>query len=63
MNQGDLQIETLFQVGPVAITSTVATTWVIMVLLWITSVAVTRRLRIDAGPVQVAIRARSGPSS
>jgi len=55
MNQGDLQIEILFHIGPFAITSTVVTTWVIMGLLWIVSVSVTRRLRLDAGPVQVAI--------
>ena len=55
MGQDDLLIEPLFRVGPVVVTNTVVTTWVIMGALWLACWAVTRGLRIDPGPIQAAV--------
>lgn len=44
----------LITLGPLMITTTVVTTWVIMGLIWICSWLITRRLRIDPGPMQAA---------
>ena len=54
MTEGNLQIAPLVQLGPVAITNTVVTTWAIMALIWLLSWLVSRRLRLDPGPVQTA---------
>lgn len=45
----------LFYLGPVAIGTTVVTTWGIMIALALASWLVTRRLRLDPGPLQVAV--------
>ena len=50
MNEENLLIE----LGPLVITSTVVTTWVIIGLIWICSWLITRRLHIDPGPLQAA---------
>lgn len=55
MNEDALTITPVFEIGPVIITDTVVTTWVIMALLAALSWAVTRRLRIDPGPLQSAV--------
>ncbi len=55
MAKVSLLIEPLIELGPVAITSTVVTTWAIMAILWLLAWLVTRRLRIEPGPVQVAV--------
>jgi F-type H+-transporting ATPase subunit a len=55
MNEDALTITTVFAIGPVIVTNTVVTTWVIMALLAALSWAVTRRLKIDPGPVQTAV--------
>jgi F-type H+-transporting ATPase subunit a len=55
MAQEDLQIEILFNAGPVEITTTVVTTWVIMGLLWLFSWLVSRNLRLEPGPLQTVI--------
>jgi F-type H+-transporting ATPase subunit a len=55
MDQGGIQIEPLFELGPVVITNTVVTTWVIMAVLWLVCWLVTRQLRLDPGPVQTAL--------
>ncbi len=55
MGPGELLIEPLFSLGPVPITSTVMMTWVITGVLWLVCWAVTRRLRIDPGPIQTAV--------
>jgi len=55
MGQGDMLIQPLFQIGPVMITNTVVTTWVIIGVLWLASWIVTRRLRLDPGPAQSAV--------
>ena len=44
----------LIQLGPLMVTTTVVTTWVIMGLIWIGSWLITRQLRIDPGPLQAA---------
>jgi len=54
MAAGDLMIETVFQLGPVGITGTVITTWVIMFVVGTLAWLLSRRLQIDAGPVQTA---------
>ena len=55
MGQSDMLIQPVFTLGPVAVTSTVVTTWVIMALLWLLCWLVTRRLSIDPGPAQTAL--------
>jgi len=55
MKNGDLQIAPLFEIGPVTITNTVVTTWVIMIALLLFSWAMSRRLRLDPGPLQTAL--------
>lgn len=47
--------QALFYLGPVAVGTTVATTWGIMAVLALSSWLVTRRLRLDPGPLQVAV--------
>jgi len=47
--------QTLFNLGPLAIGTTVVTTWAIMIILALATWLVTRRLRLDAGPLQVAV--------
>ncbi len=55
MKDGDLQIAPLFQIGPVEITNTVVTTWAIMIVMLLFSWLVSRRLRLDPGPLQTAL--------
>ncbi|MGD8478283.1 MAG: F0F1 ATP synthase subunit A, partial [Burkholderiales bacterium] len=55
MKNGDLQIAPLLEIGPVAITNTVVTTWVIMLVLFLFSWLVSRRLRLEPGPLQTAL--------
>ena len=54
MTEGNLQIAPLLELGPVTITNTVVTTWVIMALVGLFSWLLSRRLRMDPGPVQSA---------
>jgi len=51
---GNLQIAPLVELGPVTITNTVVTTWAIIALIWLVSWLLSRRLRMDPGPVQTA---------
>jgi F-type H+-transporting ATPase subunit a len=53
--QSDLIVQPVFELGPVMITNTVVTTWVIMAVLWLISWLISRRLRLDPGPVQTAV--------
>ncbi len=46
---------TLFELGPLLITGTVMTTWAIMAILGLLAWLVSRRLRIDPGPLQTAV--------
>ncbi len=55
MNQGQLVIEPWFRLGPLEITNTVVTTWVIMALLGAGAWAATRRLSLEPGPLQTAL--------
>ena len=45
----------VFSIGPLAVTGTVVTTWVVMAVLWALAVLLTRRLQTDPGPVQTAL--------
>jgi len=47
--------QTLFHLGPVAIGTTVVTTWGIMIVLALSAWLVTRRLRLEPGPFQIAV--------
>lgn len=55
MNNNDLAIQTIFSIGPLHITGTVITTWVIMALLLVFSLLLSRRLRLDPGPLQTTV--------
>lgn len=55
MNNNDLAIEALFSIGPLQITSTVVTTWILMALLTVFSWLLSRRLKPDPGPVQTTV--------
>jgi F-type H+-transporting ATPase subunit a len=44
-----------FHIGPLAIGGTVITTWVVMALLGVSAWLLTRRLRVEPGPLQVAV--------
>jgi len=45
----------MIELGPVVITNTVVTTWMIMALICLTAWLVSRRLRIEPGPLQTAV--------
>jgi F-type H+-transporting ATPase subunit a len=45
----------VFSIGPVAVTSTVTTTWLLMAMLGLFSYLATRRLRLEASPLQTAL--------
>jgi F-type H+-transporting ATPase subunit a len=49
-----LTAETLFHLGPVSVSATVVTSWGVMLLLWLLSIAVTRALRIEPNGWQTA---------
>jgi F-type H+-transporting ATPase subunit a len=53
--QGNLLIEPIIELGPVVITSTVVTTWVIMAVIWLLAWLVSHRLHIEPGPVQTTV--------
>lgn len=55
MAQGDLIVQPVIELGPVVITNTVVTTWVIMAVLWLISWLISHRLRLDPGPLQTAV--------
>ncbi len=55
MAAGNLLIEPIAELGPVAITNTVVTTWAIMGLIWLLAWLLSRELRIEPGPVQTAV--------
>jgi F-type H+-transporting ATPase subunit a len=55
MAESNLLIEPMFTLGPVTITNTVLTTWAIMALIWLFAWLVSRRLRIEPGPLQTAV--------
>ncbi len=55
MAQGDLIVQPVIELGPVVITNTVVTTWVIMAVLWLICWLISHRLRLDPGPLQTAV--------
>jgi len=57
MDQTGLEINTVFAIGPLAITTTVITTWFILFALGLFCWLVTQRLSDSPGPVQTAIEA------
>jgi F-type H+-transporting ATPase subunit a len=54
MVNGGIVAETVFRLGPLQITATVITTWVIMAALWLAGWLVTRRLAPEPGTLQTA---------
>ncbi|WP_226648263.1 F0F1 ATP synthase subunit A [Microbulbifer variabilis] len=52
MNGDDLTPAVLFTLGPISITSTVITTWMVMVFLTVLALVVMRRLELIPGPMQ-----------
>lgn len=55
MIESPLTIRTAFHIGPVAITTPVATTWALMAFLVTVSVLATRRLALRPGGLQAAV--------
>ena len=55
MAEGNLLIEPIVELGPVVITNTVVTTWAIIAVIWLLAWLLSRRLRIEPGPVQTAV--------
>lgn len=55
MAEQDVMIENLFSIGPVTITETVGTTWLITGVLWILAWLISRNLKNDPGPLQAAV--------
>ncbi len=49
------ETDAMIELGPVVITNTVVTTWMIMALICLTAWLVSRRLRIEPGPLQTAV--------
>jgi len=50
-----LGAETLFHIGPLAISATVITSWGLMLLLWLLSVGLMRGLQLEPGSWQTAV--------
>jgi len=57
MNQTGLEISTVFQIGPFSVTTTIITTWAILLMLGLLFWALTRRLSDPPGPSQTAVEA------
>ncbi|MYM62158.1 F0F1 ATP synthase subunit A [Pseudomaricurvus sp. HS19] len=55
MDAGEMSIAVIWQLGPVAITNTVVTTWAIMALLALACWLLSRRLQLQPGPLQTAV--------
>jgi len=55
VTEGNILITPIIALGPVLITSTVVTTWVIMALLCLLGWLISRRLSTEPGPVQTAV--------
>lgn len=55
MTEGPLATTILFHVGPVPVSTTVATTWGLMAALALGSALATRRLALRPGPLQAAL--------
>lgn len=55
MEDSYLVIRPVFEIGPVAVTGTVVTTWAIIALIWLFAWLTTRRLSIQPGRLQSAV--------
>lgn len=55
MADTNILIQPIVKLGPVVITNTVVTTWVIMVVIWLFARLVSRQLCIEPGRLQVAL--------
>jgi len=55
MNEQNVMIEPVIELGPLVITNTVVTTWVIMGVIWLLAWLTSRRLRLEPGPAQTAL--------
>ena len=55
MAAGELSANTLFQLGPLSVTTTVVTTWAIMAAIALFAWLATRRLRIEPGSLQTGV--------
>lgn len=55
MGSDDFSIAPVFALGPITVTNTVITTWLIMLVLGILSWLLTRRLQLQPGPWQSAL--------
>ena len=52
MDDAGIAAGTVFQLGPLQITNTIVTTWVIMAVIGLLGWLVTRRLQMEPGPIQ-----------
>jgi len=55
MDEQNILIEPVIELGPIVITNTVVTTWAIIGVVWFLAWLLSRRLRIDPGPIQTAV--------
>ena len=55
MNDTPLTSQIAFMLGPIPVTTPVVITWAIMTVLTLTGFALTRRLRLNAGPAQTVL--------
>ena len=55
MDTQDILIKPVFELGPIVITNTVVTTWLIMALIWLLAWLMSRRLSIEPAPLQTAV--------
>lgn len=55
MEPDDILIQPVIEIGPVVITNTVVTTWLIMAALWLICRSSVRRFVIEPGPLQSAV--------
>ena len=55
MEGNDIVASVVFQIGPLAVTSTVVTTWLLMAVLGLFAWFATRRLATQPGPLQTAL--------
>jgi len=55
MDEGNVLIQPVFELGPLVITSTVVTSWAITAVLWLLAWLLSRRLRIEPGRLQTAV--------
>jgi len=55
MVEANVMIQPVFELGPLVITNTVVTTWVLMGVLWLFAWLISGRLRLEPGPLQTTV--------